>query len=198
MNAGQTSERVYEELKRRILARAFRPGDRLDAAQLGETLASSVTPVRDALHVLVGEGLVGARTGEGFHVPGMDAPGLEDLYAWNTDVLDAAVRAWRAPPFEPLRPPIADAADQARALFAEVAMRSGNAEHRRAVSRLNDRLHAVRSIETAIVGEPGEELAAIYELIAADDRRRLRKAIAAFHRRRRRHAGSLVRALYRD
>ncbi|MGK4455738.1 GntR family transcriptional regulator, partial [Klebsiella pneumoniae] len=58
MNSGPTAERVHEALKRRIMGREFRPGDRLDPAVLAAPLSSSVTPVRDALHLLTGEGLV--------------------------------------------------------------------------------------------------------------------------------------------
>src|SRR3546814_5703166 len=79
MNSGHTAERVYDAIKQRIMAHEFRPGDRLDPAVLAELLASSVTPVRHALHMLAGEGLVEARTSGGFHLPSIDEPGLEDL-----------------------------------------------------------------------------------------------------------------------
>src|SRR3546814_2721046 len=94
MNSGHTAERVYDAIKQRIMAHEFRPGDRLDPAVLAELLASSVTPVRDALHMLAGEGLVEARTSGGFHLPSIDEPGLEDLYAWAGEVAALAIRAW--------------------------------------------------------------------------------------------------------
>ena len=49
MNAGPTAERVYDTLKRAMMERRFRPGDRLDPAMLAEDLNSSTTPVREAL-----------------------------------------------------------------------------------------------------------------------------------------------------
>src|SRR3546814_94230 len=67
---------------------------RSDPAVLAELLASRVTPVRDALHMLAGEGLVEARTSGGFHLPSIDEPGLEDLYAWAGEVAALAIRAW--------------------------------------------------------------------------------------------------------
>src|SRR3546814_14778609 len=76
------------------MANELRPGDRLDPAVLAELLASSVTPVGDALHMLAGEGLVEARTSGGFHLPSIDEPGLEDLYAWAGEVAALAIRAW--------------------------------------------------------------------------------------------------------
>src|SRR3546814_20892343 len=78
----RSPERVYDAIKQRIMAHEFRPGDRLDPAVLAELLASSVTPGRDALHMLAGEGLVEARTSGGFHLPSIDEPGPEDVSAW--------------------------------------------------------------------------------------------------------------------
>src|SRR3546814_13888733 len=96
MNAGLTSERVYEGLRQRILDREFRPGDRLDPSALAEVLNSSVTPVRDALPNLTGAGLVDTRTSEGFHLPHTDEPVLQALYAWHAENLSLALPARRA------------------------------------------------------------------------------------------------------
>lgn len=94
MNSGATAERVHEALKRRIMGREFRPGDRLDPAVLAAPLSSSVTPVRDALHLLTGEGLVETRTSGGFHIPALDEPALKDLYDWSAELLALAIRGW--------------------------------------------------------------------------------------------------------
>src|SRR5690606_19908960 len=94
MNSGATAERVHEVLKARIMGREFRPGDRLDPAVLAAPLSASVTPVRDALHLLTGEGLVETRTSGGFHVPALDEPALKDLYGWSAELLALAIRAW--------------------------------------------------------------------------------------------------------
>lgn len=197
MNAGPTSERVYEALKRRILERTWRPGERLDPSGIGETLNSSVTPVRDALNILSGERLVDTRTSEGFHVPALDAPALEDLYVWNAQVLDTAVRAWR--PGGTLRQPVADTdpAERTAVLFAAIAARSDNVEHLRCVASLNDRLHAVRLTEPELIVSVGEELEGLSVAFFSDDPRALRGALATYHRTRRRHAAGIVRALYR-
>src|SRR3546814_18453571 len=104
MNSGATFERVYDALKGRILGNEFRPGERLDPARLGSELHSSPTPIRDALHLLMGEGLVDTRLGSGFHVVMIDAPALQDLYSWNPEVLLLSVRSW-----SPTAPPAAAA-----------------------------------------------------------------------------------------
>ena len=51
-------ERVYFELKAKVMRAAFAPGERLDPAQLARNLGVSPTPVRDALHRLSGERLI--------------------------------------------------------------------------------------------------------------------------------------------
>ena len=200
MNSGATAERVYDALKRQIMIRTFRPGQRLDPAALAESLSSSVTPVRDALHVLAGERLVTARTGEGFHVPTLDEPALDDLYAWTAEALLIAIRAWPesgtaiAP--EVLARTI-DMAERAAALFAHIARHSANAEHQSTISSLNSRLHAVRTVEPTVIDQVEAEIDEIEAALTAKDARALRPLIVAYHRRRRRQAAAIVRAAYR-
>ena len=95
MNSGATAERVHEVLKTRIMGREFRPGDRLDPAVLAAPLGASVTPVRDALHLLTGEGLVETRTSGGFHVPALDEPRHDEQCAFfgHADVVAARAEA---------------------------------------------------------------------------------------------------------
>ena len=65
MSPGPIFERVYLALKAQVTSGAFAPGDRLEPAALGEALNASITPVRDALHRLVGERIVEAPRNEG-------------------------------------------------------------------------------------------------------------------------------------
>ena len=201
MNSGPTAERVYDALKRRIMARAFRPGERLDPAQLADTLASSVTPVRDALHRLTGERLVTTRTGDGFHLPPLDEPGLCDLYGWTCEVLLLAIRGWppsadpvqASPSAGPTRPCQAAIAR----LFADVAGRSANVEHVAALSSLNDRLSSVRLVEPQVLEHTEEEIEELQSALVGDGDKSLRSLVTAYHRRRKRHAADIVRATYR-
>lgn len=200
MNSGPTAERVHEALKRRIMGREFRPGDRLDPAVLAAPLSSSVTPVRDALHLLTGEGLVEARTSGGFHIPALDEPALKDLYDWSAELLGLAIRAWPRPAAIAMPAtdaedrPIADRADQ---LFLAIARRSANGEHARAVVLLNARLHAARTVEPHVLDTAEEELAAIASAATSGERDMLRRLSSYYHRRRRRAAADIVRAVYR-
>lgn len=199
MNSGQTSERVYETLKDQLLRGAFPPGARLDPTVLSASLSSSVTPVRDALNQLVGEGLVETRTGEGFHRPHLTAPDLQDLYRWAEQVLTLAVRGWR--PAIPARdfeaPPGLDLADRAAGLCLEIGQRSRNLEHGRAIIAINDRLHAVRMVEPLALGDVTSELDAIADGLDGD-RRGLLRLLGGYFRRRDRLAHDVARAAYRD
>ena len=168
MNAGATAERVHEALRLRIMSREFRPGDRLDPAALAAPLAASVTPVRDALHRLTGEGLVETRTAGGFHVPALDEPGLEDLYDWSAELVLLAIRAWRCPVPPPLLGDIPDdaaLADRVAATFLAIARHSANREHVLALDRLNARLHAVRTVEEHVLEGTGAELEALEQAV---------------------------------
>ncbi len=200
MNAGATAERVYDAIRRRIMTRGFRPGERLDPAALAETLASSVTPVRDALHLLTGEGLVVARAGEGFHLPQLDQPALNDLYSWFADVVVCTVRAWPAN-LDKVPPPGGESteepAERSARLFAQMAMLSSNAEHAAAIASLNARLHAIRCVEPLVLGSIPAELDAIEAASLAREGAELRRLIAGYVRRRMRHSAEIVRALYR-
>jgi DNA-binding transcriptional MocR family regulator len=201
VNSGATAARVYEVLKRRIMDHEFRPGERLDPSALAETLASSVTPVREALHVLTGEGLVETRTSDGFHLPQIDEPALKDLYAWNGEVIQRAIRAWPT-----ARASIASwresrvlvsFADRARDLFARIGEQSINAEHGRAIASLNARLHAARTIEPHVIDDVEAGLEAIGNALSNDDDVALRRLMTPYHRQRQRAAADIVRALYR-
>ncbi len=200
MSPGTTYDRVYRLLKQQLLERTFRPGERLDPAQLGEALHSSVTPVRSALHTLIGERLVEARTSDGFHLPSVDGPGLRDLYRWNSEVLQLALRvgAKPEPDLDPGALRFADPpATTIAAIFAAIGQSSSNLEHRRAISSLNDRLHAVRLAEVQVLADLEEELAE-FAILLDGHRQPLRRLVIRYHRRRVREADAIVRILYRN
>ena len=200
MNSGPTAERVHEALKRRIMGCEFRSGDRLDPAVLAAALSSSVTPVRDALHLLTGEGLVETRTSGGSHIPALDEPALKDLYDWSAELLGLAIRAWprpaaiAMPAIDMEDRPIADRADQ---LLLAIARRSVNGEHGRAIDQLNARLHAARTVEPHVLDKAEEELAAIAPAATSGEGDMLRRLSLFYHRRRRPAGADIVRAVYR-
>ncbi|NNG56414.1 GntR family transcriptional regulator [Sphingomonas paucimobilis] len=197
MNSGATAERVHEVLKARIMGREFRPGDRLDPAVLAAPLGASVTPVRDALHLLTGEGLVETRTSGGFHVPALDEPALRDRYDWSAALLGLSIRGWPRAARPAPQAATGDIADRTAALFLAIARCSANSEHARAVERLNAQLHAVRLFEPHVLDAIEDELAELATAALQSGRDRLRRCITGYHSRRRRTAAAIVRAVYR-
>lgn len=199
MNAGATAERVHDAIRRMILNRELRAGARLDPAVLGEALSSSPTPVREALHLLCGAGLVEARHGGGFHVPLLDAPALTDLYAWVDDLIDVSLRSARRldEAAFPVAAQVDGAAPMIGQLLEKLARLSGNEEHVRAMHDANARLHAARLVEPQILDGVDEEVTQLAALARGHDRAALRAGWRIYNRRRRRVVAHIARALVR-
>ena len=192
MSPGATFERVYRALKAELGSGRFRPGDHLEPAALSDELNSSITPVRDALHRLVGERLVETPRGDGFRVPVMTEVALRHLYAWNQWLLIGAIRARRGKVDAP-EPLDAEARISLEELFLAVAAFSGNPEHVGAVARINDRLRAARRVEMSIDRAMQVEADALRLLL--DDAPELRQFIIGYHRDRVKIAAEIVARL---
>lgn len=82
-----SSERVYQELKRRILSGELSPRTRLVELRLAEDLDVSRTPVREALKRLMAERLVSVDSVGGIVVTHVDDQELEEIYVIR-EVLD--------------------------------------------------------------------------------------------------------------
>lgn len=198
MSPGLTTERVYDALKRQIMRGERAAGERLDPARLAEELGASATPVRDALHRLLGERLVQARAQEGFRVPVLSEMALRDLYAWSRDLLALALRsAKRLAPHlpEPGAQSDEDEAARAAALFDAVAAASGNGEHRLALVQTSERLHAARRIEPLVIAGSADELMAMEAAWSGGVASDLRRLVSTYHRRRLNAVASIVALL---
>src|SRR5262245_36573437 len=57
-SGSRDADRVYDELRRRILALTLDPGSVLDESRIVEDMGTSRTPVREAVIRLVSEGLL--------------------------------------------------------------------------------------------------------------------------------------------
>ena len=200
MNAGATTERVHDAVRRMILTRGLRPGARLDPAVLADGLATSATPVREALNQLCGAGLVDARPGGGFQVPMIDAPALADLYRWNDEVIGIILRSAGGRLAVGAREDelAGDIAGATAALAERLARASGNEEHLRAMRDINARLHAVRLVEGTLIADTDQELARLTAAAERADVVALRTGWRGYHRLRQRLAPEIVRALLRD
>jgi hypothetical protein len=204
MSPGATFERVYISLKEMMRSGVFAPGQHLDPGTLGAELSSSITPVRDALHRLVGERLVEAPRNDGFRAPLLTEIHLRQLYGWNLDLLLMAIRSARKPAADDLDewpdvPPDAgphEITSSAEALFLRIGHRSANPEHAIAIASTGDRLNALRLIEHHVIADAAEELTRLVQKARSEEGARLRHALTRYHRRRARAAAFLLEALH--
>ena len=74
------NERVYDELRTRILTRQHAPGSKLSLHTLASELAVSRSPVHHALTRLVSEGLLTVRPRRGYYVSPVTAPAVAEGY----------------------------------------------------------------------------------------------------------------------
>lgn len=192
MSPGPTFDRVYAALKEQLLGGVWAPGAHLEPAVLGEDLGASVTPVRDALHRLVGERLVEAQRHDGFRVPTMTEGQLRALYAWNGELLAWALRRQPAPRdiagFTPeIQPDTAP-------LFLALARATGDPELERAIVASGERLSAFRAAEIAVLPDVEQETNRLAHSLGDTDRRQARRELTAYHKRRIRAVPQIVAA----
>lgn len=186
MSPGITFERVYRELKLRLADGTLKAGEPIEPAAISAELAASITPIRDALHRLVGERLVEAPNHNGFRVPRPSEAELRDLYLWNGWVLGLAIRL--------LRPGMFGATDPARSdmetglatadRFLRIARAAGREELVRTIAQLNDRLAPYRRAESHVLDGLAEELDGLDMLLRMSDRARTGRAVSRYHQRR--------------
>ncbi|NML08061.1 GntR family transcriptional regulator [Sphingomonas sp. G-3-2-10] len=187
MSPIQAMERSYATLKQVLREGRYAPGTRLEANRLAEALGVSMTPVRDVLHRLVGEGLVESSAGEGFHVPRFSEAALRDLYEWHSTLVLMAVRTAR----QPLATDEFDddtVAGRTAQLFERIGAMAPNREIRSAIAGAGDRLHPYRLVEPQILEPLIGELDALAEIDAG-----LPQAIRRYHLRRMKVVSDLIR-----
>lgn len=197
MNAGATAERVYDALKHRLLGGDLLPGEKLEPARFADELASSVTPIRDALHRLAGERLVETRVSDGFHLPLVTEPGLRDLYRWNAWLARAIMSSWPRGAAPTGASALAVEVPRATAdFFEELGSRAANGELLQQILSASDRLASARVAEKAVMTDLETELRALAVLLDTGRQVELSRALATYHRRRDRMVPTIVRAIY--
>ena len=187
MSPLQAMERSYATLKQMLREGRYPPGARLEANRIAEELGVSMTPVRDVLQRLVGEHLVEASAGEGFHVPRLGEAALRDLYEWHSALVLMAVRTARNPLVRD-EPEDDTIAARTALLFDRIGEMAPNREIRLAISSVGDRLHPFRMLESEVL-EP--MLGELDELAEIDNG--LPQAIRRYHLRRMKAVPDLIR-----
>ncbi|HET8547645.1 MAG TPA: GntR family transcriptional regulator [Bryobacteraceae bacterium] len=74
----RASDEVYEALRESILARLFKPGERLQMTHIAEKLGVSMTPLRQAIQRLAAEGLIEIRPRSGTFITRLDAREVDE------------------------------------------------------------------------------------------------------------------------
>lgn len=199
MNAGSTMERVYLDLKARIVGGAYPPGSRLDPFHLAKRLAASPTPVREALHRLSGERIIDSWHQEGFRQPIYAEADLCDLYHWASALIALALRdpSLTQSESKPTLPTmeVEDYPARVARLFRSVALLAGNREIRLAIVNMIERTEFIRSAEARTDPSAGHLLAALEDAFCSANWAELRRKNALFHRRRVARAGRVVAEL---
>ena len=152
MSPAHVLEPTYRRLKNALLEGRFRAGAKLEAMRLADDFGVSMTPVRDSLNQLVGEGLVDLTPGEGFRVPLLTEQALRDILQVNALLLE------QAPDNDHKSLTINEGSNDTRGAYADrlahvfrnIAANSGNRFRVHLVERISDRLHPLRELEPVI------------------------------------------------
>jgi DNA-binding GntR family transcriptional regulator len=90
---GTTADNTLEWLRRAIVARELRPGQRILQEDLANELGVSIGPVREALRVLEQEGQVTYRPRRGYFVTELSIADLREIYELRQILEERAARA---------------------------------------------------------------------------------------------------------
>lgn len=159
MSPAHVLEPTYQTLKRELMQGNWQPGERLEALRLADEYGVSMTPVRDCLNRLVGEGLVDMQTGDGYRVPRISEKMLRDMLGLNAMLLDfALLHPVNISEIPRVECSVQDYAGRVAALFNITAKRSANIALTEIVLSLGDRMHAIRRWEPHLFSDCFQEL----------------------------------------
>lgn len=196
------TERVYQALRLAILEGQYGLGERIDLRQLADHYRTSVTPVRDAVHRLLGEQLVESHARGGYQVPLFTRERLIELYNWNAILAQTACTAHLSSPR--MAAPIPEATDHnasllnsrlATSLFLAISDALGSQFHRASVSRVNELLHAARRIEASLFTDAVEETRLLCRLWTAKSNI-FPRSLQRYHARRISASSSIISEIH--
>ncbi|ANP45911.1 GntR family transcriptional regulator [Candidatus Viadribacter manganicus] len=184
------ARRAFEEIKARIRDGRLPVRSHIDVEALAEDLALSSMPVRQALAILVWEGLVKAGQRSGYEVSLWSEAELAYLYEWRGVLFALAL------------PNSADGAELQRAtrilpypesMFAVMRLieASANPELRRAGANADERLYLARKAEIEVLGDVQGELQTLIDALAHRSKRT--SVLLKAHTRRRVQSVRLLR-----
>lgn len=163
-----TVDRVVEELRRAVFDGELEAGTPLREVALADSLGVSRSTVREALAVLVGEGLATREPNRGVHVSEADPASVRDVCRARTVLEVAGVRRWNDAP-EELR-------DEVRSALTAYTVAVGEGA---SYQQLNEKHLAIHRSLVGLLDSP--RLVATAEALSAE----LRLALAQIDRIRR-------------
>lgn len=195
MSPAHVLEPTYRRLKRALLEGTWPDGAKLEAMRLADDFGVSMTPVRDSLNQLVGEGLVDLTPGEGFRVPVLTEQALRDTLEVNAVLLEAAIRdEWHLSDGSDTDRSMTDHADRLAAAFSALARGSDNRLLVDAIDWISERLHTVRLREPQVLPDSRHLLERI-EASLHGSRNERRNALKQYHAQCQNQVSRLVNGL---
>ena len=181
MSPAHVLEPTYRRLKRALMEGAWPDGAKLEAMRLADDFGVSMTPVRDSLNQLVGEGLVDLTPGEGFRVPVLTEQALRDILEVNAVLLEAAISdRWSLPDDYDTAGYLDGYAHRLAGAFSALARGSGNRLLVDAIDWISERLHSVRLREPRVLPDSRHLLERI-EASLHGSRNERRNALNHYH-----------------
>lgn len=184
-----THDRVYRAIRADILAGRLEPTAKLAGSALAKAYSSSLTPVREAMYRLVGEGLIAMGHG-GFHVVAIDYASLIDVLDFSQKLLVVGVQRHAGSiansPFQPHGPGFPSASQAVAMLdyaFSTLFQATGNSAIVQWGQTANERLHSLRLAQCLVSRRALREAVSILELVSRGERARLGRQILSHHRR---------------
>lgn len=180
------AERVYEELRRRLLAGALPAGERLVEVQLAAQFETSRTPVREALRRLEGDGHLVRDAGGGLRPRLPDVRTMTEVYDVRLALEDLTTRRaatggdrelleavqddwraldaqWRSDP-DGLKTP--DFVHRDESFHERIAGASGNATATRMLRSTNERIRILRIHDFTLDARIGATIAEHLEIVS--------------------------------
>lgn len=187
--ATSAAQRVYEEIKARVLDGRLAVRTRIDIEVLARELGVSSMPVRQALSLLTWERLVRPGKHSAYEVALWSETELAHLYEWRGALLALTIPIAASGP-ELKRVARTQVYTQAVREVMRLIETGANPELRRAAINADERLWAARQVETEILGDVESEFVTLVAALA-DRSRRMSTLMKAYTRRRVQHAGAL-------
>lgn len=199
--------RAMLAIRRRMRSGRLVLGEQLRVSDLSREFHLGVTPIREALARLAGEGLIEDRRGAGYFARRLDAVDLVELYDLQVAYLLAAQdragqpRAGSLPSLatsSPLPREVLvgdDGLEAIEAALLTLIQRGHSLALQRAHDLLADRLAPARRVEAEVSPSFQQEWSELTEVVRTPGGQALRAWVAAYHERRRQAAPAIIAAM---